>query len=305
MDAGTLADLRRALAGFRPQVLHAHGGEAFKYSAIASVGGRARIVYRRIGTAPSEIRRGPRRAMHAALLHRAARVVAVAETVRQETVGTFGIAPSRVATIPRGIDPARIAPGRGRDAVRRELEIAGSAPIVVSVGALSQEKDPLAHLDLCAKLAGALPDVAYVFAGDGPMREEMREAVLARGLQDRVRLLGSRSDVGDLLAASDVLVLASRTEGMPGCVIEAGMAGLPVVSFGLAGVPEVVEDGVTGYVVPPGDHAALAERTLELLEDGGLRRRMGDAATARCVPAFDIARVARRFAEVYAEAVAA
>jgi glycosyltransferase involved in cell wall biosynthesis len=92
---------------------------------------------------------------------------------------------------------------------------------------------------------------------------------------------------------------------MPGCVIEAGMAGLPVVSFGLAGVPEVVEDGVTGFVVPAGDQAALAERTLQLLEDGGLRRRMGDAAIERCRPVYDIDLIARRYADVYATAVAA
>jgi glycosyltransferase involved in cell wall biosynthesis len=305
MDASTLSDLRSRLARLRPHVLHAHGGEAFKYSAIAAAGTGARIVYRRIGTAPATITSGPRRAMHAALLRRAARIVAVADTVRRETVETFRIPASRVVSIPRGIDPARIAPARERADVRRELEIGEEAPVVISLGALSPEKDPVAHLDLCAKIAGALPDVAYLFAGDGPMRDEMPEAVLSRGLQDHVRMLGTRSDVGDLLGASDLLVLASRTEGMPGCVIEAGMAGVPVVSFGLAGVPEVVEDGATGYVVPPGDHAALADRALELLEDEALRRAMGEAAIARCLPRFDIARVASRFADVYAEVATA
>ncbi len=304
MDAATLADLRRSITGFRPDIVHAHGGEAFKYAAIGAAGTGTGTVYRRIGTAPASITRGPRRAMHAALLRRAGGIVAVAESVRRETLEVFGIPPERVVTIPRGIDPDRIRPVRGRDEVRRELGIDGAAPVAISVGALSPEKDPLAHLDLCAKIAGSLPDIAYMMAGDGPMRDEVRDEVRARGLGDHVRLLGTRSDVGDLLGASDLLVLASRTEGMPGCVIEAGMAGVPVVSFGLAGVPEVVADGVTGFVVPPGDHAALAERTLQLLEDRALREAMGAAAAARCLPRFDIASVARRVADLY-ETVAA
>jgi glycosyltransferase involved in cell wall biosynthesis len=304
MDAATLSDLRRALVRFGPRIVHAHGGEAFKYSALATVGTGTRLVYRRIGTAPPWIRHGARRAMHAALLRRSDRIVAVAETVRGETIETFRISKDKVVTIPRGIDPERIRPGRGRAAIRAELGIGAEAPVAISLGALSPEKDPIAHLDLCAKLAGSLPEVAYLFAGDGPMLGELRAAVDARGLQDHVRILGARTDVGDLLGASDVLVLASKTEGMPGCVIEAGMAGLPVVSFGLAGVPEVVVDGETGFVVPAGDHAALADRTLQLLDDEPLRRRMGAAAAGRCGPAFDIGRITRRYADVYAEVAA-
>jgi glycosyltransferase involved in cell wall biosynthesis len=304
MDAATLSHLHRELRGFAPHVLHAHGGEAFKYSALASVGSGARVVYRRIGTAPEEITHGPRRAMHGALLRRARRIVAVAETVRRETVETFGIAPERVQTIPRGIDLRRIEPRRPREEVRRELEIPASAPVAIAVGALSPEKDPIAHLDLCAKLVGSLPEITYLFAGDGPMRDELHAAVRSRGLGEQVRLLGMRTDVGDLLGASDLLVLASRTEGMPGCVIEAGMAGVPVVSFGLAGVPEVVDDGVTGFIVPPGDHVELAERALQVFEDVELRRSMGRAAMDRCRPVFDIVAIARRYTALYAEVAA-
>jgi glycosyltransferase involved in cell wall biosynthesis len=304
MDAATLGGLRSAIRRVRPQVVHAHGGEAFKYCALATSGTASRLVYRRIGTAPASITRGPRRVAHAALLRRADRIVAVAGTVRRETIETFGIPGERVVTIPRGIDPARIRPGRDRDAVRTELGLATGTPVVVTVGALSPEKDPIAHLELCGVLRRSLPDVAYLFVGDGPMRTELEDAVRARGLDGSVRLLGLRSDVGDLLAAGDVHVLASRTEGMPGCLIEAGMAGMPVVAFGLAGVPEVVEDAVTGFVVEPGDHASLAERVLKLLADEELRREMGRAAARRCLATFDIAGIARRYAEVYAEVAA-
>ncbi len=304
MDLATLSNLRGMIARFRPDVVHAHGAEAFKYSAIGTPLRRTPIVYRRIGSAPSTITSGVRRAVHAALLRRSDRVVAVADSVRRETVETFGLPHARVVMIPRGIDPTRLIPQRERTSVRAELGIAESAPLVVTVGALSPEKDPLAHLDLCTSLRGSWPDIAYVFVGDGPMHRELLEAIDARGLGQRAHVLGTRTDVGDLLQASDVMVLASHTEGMPGCIIEAGMAGLPVVAYGVAGVPEVLVDGVTGYVVRPGDHACLSARTAELLADPERRRTMGRSAAERCLDAYDITGVARRYVDVYAEVTA-
>jgi glycosyltransferase involved in cell wall biosynthesis len=282
-------------------VVHAHGGEAFKYSALATTGRRTPIVYRRIGSAPGTITRGLRRTVHAALLRRSDRIVAVAQTVRHETVETFRVPHDRVVTIPRGVDPHRLRADRGRAGIRADLEIPASAPVIISVGALSPEKAPLAHLDVCATVARSMPNLTYLFAGDGPMRQELEDAVTARGLRDHVRLLGTRTDIGDLLDASDLLVLASLTEGMPGCVIEAGMAGVPVVAFGVAGVPEVLIDGVTGYVVEPGDHGALASRAMELLADDERRSAMGLAAKERCRAVFDISGVARRYADIYSE----
>ena len=206
-----------------------------------------------------------------------------------------------VVTIPRGVDPDRLRAGLGREAVRSELGIPAAAPVSISVGALSPEKDPLAQIDLCERILPSVLSLVHLFVGDGPMRQELEGSIGARGLGEHVRLLGTRADIGDLLGASDVLVLSSLTEGMPGCLIEAGMAGLPAVAFDVAGVPEVLVDGVTGYVVEPGDHPALADRVLELLKDPASREAMGAAARERCRSAFDIGSVARRYAEVYSE----
>jgi len=304
LDLATLTNLRATLTSFRPQVVHAHGGEAFKYAALARIDRRTPIVYRRIGLVPRNIQSGIRRLVHSMLVRRSVRIVAVAEIVRLETVRIFGVPHERVVTIPRGVDPERVRAHRNRDLVRSELDIPSSAPVVISVGALSSEKDPLAFLALCERLTGLLPDVVCVFAGDGPLRRELTTAVRTRGLDANVRLLGSRSDIGDLLGASDLLALTSRSEGMPGCIIEAGMAGVPVVAFRVAGVPEVVVDGVTGYMVDPGDEALLAERAFELFKDENLRREMGRAAMERCRSTYDITAIARRYADIYAEVAA-
>ena len=135
--------------------------------------------------------------------------------------------------------------------MRAELDLDSETPLVVSLGALTWEKDPLGHVDVVARAAEARP-IAHVFVGDGPLRGQLERAISRRSPNYRPRLLGSRDDVGDLLAAADALLLASRTEGMPASVIEAGLAGLPVIGYALSGVPEVVVDGVTGRLVPPG-----------------------------------------------------
>ena len=118
------------------------------------------------------------------------------------------------------------------------------------------------------------------------------------------RVLGAREDVGELLAISDVLLLASRSEGMPGCLIEAGMAGVPVAAYAVAGVPEVVRDGVTGFMVERGDAQSLADRVVTLLSDPVLRAKLGAEARTRCVGLFDISIVAPTYLALYEEVAA-
>jgi glycosyltransferase involved in cell wall biosynthesis len=113
-----------------------------------------------------------------------------------------------------------------------------------------------------------------------------------------VRILGPRGDVGDLLGASDIMLLASRTEGMPGCLIEAGMAGLPSVAFDVAGVTEVLSHGRSGFVLPLDDVEGMRQALHALASDASRRVSMGDEARRRC-ERFDIAHVARRFEDVY------
>jgi glycosyltransferase involved in cell wall biosynthesis len=301
MDLASARRLRRVVASFRPDVIHAHGGEPFKYSLFAAPGRTPPILYRRIGEFPDLATRGYRRLGHATLMRRSQRIVAVAEAIRQETLRTFGVPADKVVTIPRGVDPERTEPKAGRGMTRRDLGIPPDAPVMLSLGALTPEKDPLAHVAVAERVHRRFPELRHLVAGDGPLRADVGSAARERGLGDVVLTLGNRADVGDLLAASDVMLLASIREGMPGCLIEAGIAGLPVVAADVAGVPEVVEDGVTGMVVPAGNVDELASRVIQILSDPDLRRRLGEAAAVRCREAFDISRVAARYLEVYEE----
>lgn len=301
MDAHTLRSLRQLVQRRSPQIVHAHGSEALKYSVLALRGRRTPLLYRRITQAQPAATHGLRRIFHGRLMRRPDRVVTVAEWVRRETVDVFRVPADRVVTVPRGIDIRRLDPTKGRQQTRTELGIPDDHGVVISLGALAWEKDPVAHVDVMARVVRERPKTIHLMAGDGPLRPEVEDAVRRHGLEANVRVLGNRSDVADLLAASDVMILASRSEGMPGCLIEAGLAGLPVVAYEIAGSPEVVVDGTTGYVVPHGDVDRLASRVIQLLADEVTRRNMGEAARRRCRASFDINEVAPRFLAIYQE----
>ena len=298
LDLTGVEKLRSSLRDLDPDVIHAHGGEALKYALAATRGRGERIVYRRIGEVwgPSSVRW--RRWAHGRLIRRASRVVAVAEVVRSELLQMYGLSEDRVVAIPNAVDGATIRPIAGREETRRRFGIAHEEVVVLSLGALTWEKDPIAHIEIVAGAFDSLTGLVHLVVGDGPLRDRV-EGEARRRRPARTIILGSREDVADILAASDVLLLASRTEGMPACVIEAGMAGRPVVAYALAGVPEVVVDGQTGLLARPGDADSLTEKLAVVLANEHQRVEMGRAAAERCRTRFDIKAVSGSYLNVY------
>ena len=301
VDVRALITLRRLVSGLRPSVVQTHGGATLKYG-VAAVGRHVPLVARQIGLSARWATTGPRRVAQSGLMRRAARIAAVADAVRAEVIGTFGIPGARVSTIPNGVDPVRLTPRESRQDTRSELGIASDAEVLLSVCALTWEKDPYAHLDITRRLHPDRPRLVHLIAGDGPMRSEIEEQVRRLGLAGTVFILGSRPDIADLLQASDVLLFASRSdgmEGMPGVVIEAGMLEVPVAGYAIAGVGEVVGDGTTGLLVPAGNPGALADAVRRLIDDPDLRRSFGAAARERCCSRYAIDTVARQYLDVY------
>jgi glycosyltransferase involved in cell wall biosynthesis len=301
-DAAKLdRDLRRALGkhirAVQPDVVQAHGGEALKYLALTR---SPPVVYRRIGSSVGRVLlKGPRRVAFALQLRAATRVIAVAESVREETIDVFRLRPSKVVTIPNAVDPARLQPQHDRATVRRSLGIADDAVVVLFLGAFTWEKDPVAAVRVAARVMSDHERLVLVMAGDGPLRPQVEEARRSLPHPENVLLLGSRRDVGDILAASDVLLSSSQTEGMPANVIEAGLLGLPVVSYALTGIPEIVENGVTGSLADPDEDEDLENHLRRLIHEPELRAAMGAAAKRRCEAEFAIDPVAARYLDVY------
>lgn len=306
LRARPLNTLRRLLRSWSPDIVLAHGSEPLRYCLAVGLAQPARkTIYRRITAALPQATTGVRRLVYEAMMARASNVVAIAEALRRETVEVFRVPPDRVRLIPNAVDLDRLRPAKGREDTRRELGVPVDAPVVLSVGALSPEKDPLTHLEVTTQARRQHPDLVHLFAGDGPLRGRLEEAVRSRGLSAWVRVLGTRTDVPDLLAASDLLLLASRNEGLPGCAIEAGALGLPVAAFAVAGVPEVVLDGRTGLLAPPGEAMVLSQLVVRLLDQPGVRRRMGEEAMAWVRGAFDIRTVAPQYVRLFEEVATA
>lgn len=213
-----------------------------------------------------------------------------------------GIPESRLDTIYSGIEPPRepAAPLEElRRATRENFGWAADAPVVFFAGRLMPQKGVDILLDVMDLIQHVRPDVRTLIAGEGPLRPQLEETAHAYRLDDRVRFLGHRDDVPALLAASDVLVLPSRYEGLPNIVLEAMRLGKPVVATAAPGTTELVVDGETGLLAPVDDAPALARALRKVLGDADLARSLGNAGRARVEAEFSAAVMVERFASLY------
>ncbi len=187
---------------------------------------------------------------------------------------------ARIDVIPNFVSLARLQPSRSRDEIRRELGADAEAFVIITVGEVFHRKNQellvRAVPDLIA--AGLRPLVLLAGKPDEGYRAKLQEAVTALGLGKYVRILGQRSDIPDLLAASDCFCLPSRTEVMPIALLESMALGLPAVATDVGGVAELVRHGVDGLITRSGDRAGLAAALLRMGREGDLRARLGAAA---------------------------
>ena len=165
--------------------------------------------------------------------------------------------------------------------MKRQLGIPNGLPVVGSVTRLSPQKAPLDLVEAFRLICQQQPKSRFVVVGDGPMRVEMEMQLAAYGLAEQTVITGIRRDVPELMAMFDVFVLSSLWEGLPRVLPQAMATGLPVVCTRVDGAVEAVTEGETGFLVPRGEPALLAEKVVRLLRDEPLRRRMGEAGRAR------------------------
>jgi len=236
------------------------------------------------------------------LARRTDRLVAVSETVRRELLA-LGIGSSeRLCVIQYGfdLDPFLAADGL-RGQLRAELDLPAGAPLVGIVARLVPVKAHEIFLEAAARLARAVPASRFLVVGDGERRQAL-EALAARlGVAESIRFLGWRRDLARIYADLDLVVLTSRNEGSPFSLIEAMAAGRPVVATRVGGVPDLVEDGVTGCLVPSGDADALAAAMGALLGDPGRRQALGAAGRKRVASAFTAERLLGDVDRLYTE----
>ncbi len=242
------------------------------------------------------------RFMERALARITDRIVAVSEGVKRELV-EYRIAPAdKIAVIPLGFDLEPFLNSLShRGQFRRELGLHDSAGLVGIVGRIFPIKNHRLFLDAAARVAAEEPDARFIIVGDGILRPEMEQHARALGISDRVIFTGWRRDLPRIYADLDVLVISSDNEGTTVSAIEAMASGCPVVATRVGGIPDLIDDGETGYLVPPGDARALAAAILRLLRDREAAGRIGSAARDAVRERFALARLVRDMERLYLE----
>jgi glycosyltransferase involved in cell wall biosynthesis len=200
-----------------------------------------------------------------------------------------GIPERRIDIIPNGIDLSMFP-------VRRDFS---RARTITMVACLREGKRIDVLVTAAARVIARYPDVQFQIVGDGPCRERLVEQAGATGVLPRMRFMGHRDDVPAILSASDLFVLPSESEASPNVVLEAMAAALPVVASRVGGIPELVEDGVTGHLVPPGNPDVLATALLDLLDHPSRRAAFGRSGRARIEQQYSFDRMVAQFETLY------
>lgn len=228
-------------------------------------------------------------------------IVAVSEATARKGLAAGIGRPDQYAVIRSGIDPRPYQAPADVPALKRKLNLDPARPVILMPACLKPQKSPLDFIDVAAKVKASVPSAQFVLAGDGELRPAVEEAIRRLNLHDTVRLLGWRSDVADLLRVSELLVLTSRWEGLPRVFLEAMAAGVPVVATGVDGAPEAIADGVTGYLVSPGDTGEMDRRISELLLNPEKQSAFQSAARLAWREEYDIREMVRRIDRLYQE----
>jgi len=230
--------------------------------------------------------RGPKMFLDRELIARGSNAfIAVSREDRRRMIELEKISPDRAVFVPNGIPALRPASGRG---VRAELGISATDPVVTSVGFLRQPKAIDVLIEGAARIAPRFPGLKVLIVGEGADRPVYEALIDRLGVQDTVKLLGLRSDVPELLAASDVAVLSTNSEGSPLSVMEYMDAKVPVVATSVGGIPDLIDHEVHGLLVDPQDAAGLGDSIARLLDDPERARDMAERAYERRLQEFDI-----------------
>ena len=295
-DLAGLVELIRLLRRERPDILHANSSKAGVLgrlaAALTGVPIRIFTAHGWAFAAHSGLAARVYRAADRLMLPLTTATICVSEREREAGLAARTCDDDATVVIPNAVDVGA-AP---RSVSTRQ------PPLLVTVGRLKAPKD----FPTFVRALGRLPAGSFeaMIVGDGPDRPRLEEEIRSGGLSGAVQLARERHDVPRLLAAADVFVLASRSEGHPVSVLEAMAAGLPVVASRVGGVPEQVVDGETGLLVDPGDPKPLAAALERLTGDPALRRRLGAAGRARAEERFDLEPFRRAHLELYSRELA-
>jgi glycosyltransferase involved in cell wall biosynthesis len=300
IDIAAAWRLSRVLKQLRPEVLHAHdpGGVAMAATALSIASPRPRpalVASRRIEFPIA------RNSFSTWKYSQVDRFLAISRAVRDRLIADR-IPPLKIEIVHEGVDVDRLI-SLPHGNLHAALFLPTHSPIVATIGALVAQKDHHTLVDAAAIVVKQVTDVRFVILGEGDLRPHLEKQIKHLHLERHVFLAGFRADVLELLKDVDVFALSSTHEGMCTSLLDAMAAEKPAVATAVGGVPEVVADMETGFLVAPREPEALAARIVQLLKDQALRRRMGRAGLERVRRLFTVERMVQETVSAYQKLV--
>lgn len=309
-DLAALFELMRVIATGRYDVVHTHTSKAGLLGRVAAklAGVRAIVhsphghIFAPLANIPGVSGRPVMKKIFYWVERVAARfcdhIVCLSENEKRELLGMHLAMPGRVSVIRNAVDVAALREAAGRNC-ERKLRLPASSFVIGVAGRLTAEKGVSVLLTAMKEVLVRVPGARLVIAGDGPERAALEQQARDLGIADAVDFLGMRTDLPRVLATLDVFVLPSLYEGFGLVLLEAMAVGTPVIATRVGGVPEVVEDGVTGLLVPPADPGKLAKAILRLERDAELAETLVKGASLRLQSNFDLPRLVDTFEQLY------
>lgn len=288
VDLASAWRLARVIAMHRPDVVHAHDPHAVAMASMA--------LSFRVGPKVPTLVASRRVDFHlqkhsfSRWKYRQVTCFIAASRAIADVLAADGVPKARITVVHDGIDVERVMHVPAAD-LHREFWFPRGAPVLVNVAALVPHKGQKFLVDAMARVRRTIADAQLVIFGEGELRGALEAQIRELGLDKHVVLAGFREDVLELTRSADLFVLSSVTEGLGSTLLDAMAMGLAVAGTRAGGIPEAVEEGVTGVLVPPGNSEALAEAIVRLLGDAPARTRMGEAGRARVRAEFGVDRL--------------
>ncbi len=299
LDLGFTARCRALLQQIEPDLLHVHSRRgADLYGGLAARGaGVPAVITRRVDN--------PERAFWARLKYANYRaVIAISMRIMDLLRQDVGLPAERLHLVPSAVDTARFRPQADAERVRQTLDVPGAAPLIGVVAQLIRRKGHEVLLEALAPVVQAHPQVRVLLFGQGPLATRLERRIQRLRLSEHVRLVGFRHDLERLLPSLDLVVHPALKEGLGVALLEALACGVAVIASNVGGIPDLIEDRVSGRLVPPGDAQALGAAITEMLDDAALRRRLGVAGRQRVLADFSIEQMVDGNLKVYEQVLA-
>jgi glycosyltransferase involved in cell wall biosynthesis len=302
-----LGDIRRVLEENSVEILHTHGGVAGLYGRLAARKSRVKVVHTLHGLHYLHYRNPILRQAYIDLERRLGRLtdalVFVCRADWEKGKGLRLAPESKMHVIRNGVDLGLLKPSAEAKKLKMELGLQTAGPLVGTVARLHRQKGLTYLIQAAPQIRSSFPGVKIVVVGGGPLRQELEQEAVRRGVGDVLLFLGERPNVPDLLNLFDVFVLPSLWEGLPYVLVEAAYLRKPIVATAVDGNPEVIEDGKTGLLIPSADSSALASAVLLLLQDKTLAGRLAKAARSAIPPRFGLKKMIGEIQQLYQDLV--